>query len=126
NDIHIASGQEHHLPHEAWHVVQQMQGRVQPTLQHAGVAVNDDPALEAEADMMGKQAATISGIEGRRAANEQAPSSATPTADDTQSQPGVSQGKLLPAAFGSTPSSFPPPSRKHRRAVRYNDTSMST
>ena len=31
-DIHIASGQEKHLPHEAWHVVQQKQGRVKPTL----------------------------------------------------------------------------------------------
>jgi hypothetical protein len=27
-DIHPASGQEKHLPHEAWHVVQQKQGRV--------------------------------------------------------------------------------------------------
>ena len=27
-DIHVASGQERHLPHEGWHVVQQMQGRV--------------------------------------------------------------------------------------------------
>jgi hypothetical protein len=25
-DIHLASGQEKHLPHEAWHVVQQKQG----------------------------------------------------------------------------------------------------
>src|SRR5687767_11322353 len=32
-DIHIAPGQEKHLPHEAWHVVQQKQGRVQPTMQ---------------------------------------------------------------------------------------------
>jgi hypothetical protein len=32
-DIHLAPGQEHHLPHEAWHVVQQKQGRVKPTLQ---------------------------------------------------------------------------------------------
>ncbi|WP_337966037.1 DUF4157 domain-containing protein [uncultured Flavobacterium sp.] len=32
-DIHLASGQEKHLPHEAWHVVQQKQGRVKPTLQ---------------------------------------------------------------------------------------------
>ena len=32
-DIHLASGQEKHLPHEAWHVVQQKQGRVQPTVQ---------------------------------------------------------------------------------------------
>lgn len=32
-DIHVASGQEQHLPHEAWHVVQQKQGRVKPTMQ---------------------------------------------------------------------------------------------
>jgi hypothetical protein len=32
-DIHIGPGQEKHLPHEAWHVVQQKQGRVQPTMQ---------------------------------------------------------------------------------------------
>ncbi|UII25819.1 DUF4157 domain-containing protein [Fulvivirga maritima] len=31
-DIHLASGQERHLPHEAWHVVQQKQGRVKPTM----------------------------------------------------------------------------------------------
>ena len=30
-DIHIGPGQEKHLPHEAWHVVQQKQGRVKPT-----------------------------------------------------------------------------------------------
>lgn len=28
NDIFLAPGQERHLPHEAWHVVQQRQGRV--------------------------------------------------------------------------------------------------
>jgi hypothetical protein len=32
-DIHLAPGQEKHLPHEAWHVVQQAQGRVKPTKQ---------------------------------------------------------------------------------------------
>lgn len=31
-DIHVASGQEKHFPHEAWHVEQQAQGRVQPTI----------------------------------------------------------------------------------------------
>ncbi len=57
-DIHVAPGQEKHLPHEAWHVVQQAQGRVEPTMQmRAGVAVNDDAALEHEADVMGAQAA---------------------------------------------------------------------
>jgi hypothetical protein len=56
NDIHLGPGQEQHLPHEAWHVVQQRQGRVQPTIQAAGVAINDDPALEHEADVMGARA----------------------------------------------------------------------
>ena len=54
SDIHVASGQEKHLPHEAWHVAQQKQGRVQPTtLMNGGVPVNDDPKLESEADAMG-------------------------------------------------------------------------
>lgn len=55
-DIHVGPGQERHLPHEAWHVVQQKLGRVRPTMQMAGTAVNDDPALEAEADTMGAKA----------------------------------------------------------------------
>lgn len=53
-DIHIAPGQEKHLPHEAWHVVQQKQGRVQPTMQLRGVNVDDNEGLEKEADEMGK------------------------------------------------------------------------
>lgn len=56
SDIHLAPGQEKHLPHEAWHVVQQAQGRVKPTMQLQGVAVNDDAGLEAEADVMGAKA----------------------------------------------------------------------
>ena len=57
SDIHLAPGQERHLPHEAWHVVQQAQGRVRPTLQMAGgLAVNDDAGLEREADVMGVRA----------------------------------------------------------------------
>jgi len=56
-DIHIGSGQEKHLPHEAWHVVQQKQGRVKPTMQMKGkVNVNDDTSLEKEADVMGAKA----------------------------------------------------------------------
>lgn len=55
-DIHVASGQEKHLPHEAWHVVQQKQGRVKPTTQLKGkIAINDDTALEKEADVMGEK-----------------------------------------------------------------------
>lgn len=57
NDIHVGSGQEKHLPHEAWHVVQQAQGRVKPTMQmKSGVSVNDDAGLEQEADVMGAKA----------------------------------------------------------------------
>ncbi|WP_340202087.1 DUF4157 domain-containing protein [Ascidiimonas sp. W6] len=57
-DIHLGSGQEKHLPHEAWHVVQQKQGRVKPTMQMKGkVNINDDAGLEREADMMGDKAA---------------------------------------------------------------------
>lgn len=56
-DIHLASGQEQHLPHEAWHVVQQAQGRVRPTMQmKAGMPVNNDRGLENEADRMGTRA----------------------------------------------------------------------
>ena len=55
-EIHVAPGRERHLPHEAWHVVQQKQGRVRPTLQMKGTAVNDHPGLEAEADAMGERA----------------------------------------------------------------------
>ena len=54
NDIHLGPGQEKHLPHEAWHVVQQKQGRVKPTMQ-----TNDSPDLEKEADMMGAKAARL-------------------------------------------------------------------
>ncbi|WP_266168316.1 DUF4157 domain-containing protein [Dyella subtropica] len=57
-DIHLARGQEKHLPHEAWHVVQQMQGRVRPTMQLAGTQVNDDGGLEREADVMGARSMT--------------------------------------------------------------------
>ncbi|BDD12613.1 hypothetical protein FUAX_50450 (plasmid) [Fulvitalea axinellae] len=53
-DIHLGPGQEKHLPHEAWHVVQQKQGRVRPTMQmKGGENVNDDAGLEREADLMG-------------------------------------------------------------------------
>ncbi len=66
-DIHVAPGQEQHLGHEAWHVVQQKQGRVKPTKQlkkDSGqestplqrVSINDDPQLEKEADEMGAKA----------------------------------------------------------------------
>jgi hypothetical protein len=60
NQIHIAPGQEKYLPHEAWHVVQQKQGRVKPTMQSKGkVNINDDKGLENEADEMGMHSMSI-------------------------------------------------------------------
>jgi hypothetical protein len=61
DEIHVAPGQETHLAHEAWHVVQQRQGRVKPTLQVGGVDVNDDAGLESEADAMGAKASASQG-----------------------------------------------------------------
>jgi hypothetical protein len=53
SQIHLAPGQERHLPHEAWHVVQQKRAYVRPTGQIGGQPVNSDAGLEAEADRMG-------------------------------------------------------------------------
>lgn len=60
-DIHFAPGSYNPnsssgrslLGHELTHVVQQSLGRVQPTTTVAGVPVNDNPSLEAEADRLG-------------------------------------------------------------------------
>ena len=59
-DVHLAPGQEKHLPHELGHVVQQKQGRVAPTTQLKGkVPVNDSPSLEKEADTLGAKAKSL-------------------------------------------------------------------
>jgi len=63
SDIHLASGQEKHLPHEAWHVVQQKQGMVRPTMQtKEKVNINDNVGLEKEADLMGAKALQLKNI----------------------------------------------------------------
>jgi hypothetical protein len=59
SDIHVAPGQEMHLPHEAWHVVQQKKGRVRPTRRLRGRPVNHDAELEHDADRMGQRAAQV-------------------------------------------------------------------
>jgi hypothetical protein len=74
-DIHLGPGQEQHLPHEAWHVAQQAQGRVRPTMQAAGLAINDDPGLEREADVMGGRAMRVG--QAIQAQIQRAPSVAT-------------------------------------------------
>ncbi len=57
SEIHKTPDQEKHLPHEAWHIVQQEQGRVRPTIQMKdSLAINDNQRLENEADKMGAKA----------------------------------------------------------------------
>lgn len=60
-DIHIGPGHEQHLPHEAWHVVQQKQARVHATARVDHVPINDEKALETEATLMGNTALTTNG-----------------------------------------------------------------
>lgn len=56
NEIYLRSGQEKYLPHEVWHIVQQKQGRVMPTIGKAnGISISDDTGLEKEADQMGEK-----------------------------------------------------------------------
>lgn len=57
NQIYLGPGQERHLPHEAWHAVQQKEGRVRATGQMNGRGINDAPSFEHEAEAMGEKAA---------------------------------------------------------------------
>ena len=104
-DIHLAPGREHHLPHEAWHIVQQAQGRVKPTMQMKGdVPVNDDAGLEREADAMGA-----------RAMSAPVQQKALRSTNASQRRPLV-QRKAMPVQFGK-------PKRK-RAAFRSNVNRM--
>jgi hypothetical protein len=58
--IALGPGQERHLPHEAWHIAQQAQGRARGTTQLQGETISANPALESEADTMGARAAQLS------------------------------------------------------------------
>ena len=65
SDVHFAPGQynpdtqsgQELLGHELTHVVQQREGRVEPTTQVNGMPVNDNHGLENEADTLGAKAA---------------------------------------------------------------------
>ena len=66
NDMHFAPGQyspdtqtgQELIGHELTHVVQQREGRVEPTTEVNGMAVNDNHGLESEADNLGAKAAS--------------------------------------------------------------------
>ncbi|WP_197411151.1 DUF4157 domain-containing protein [Novosphingobium sp. FSW06-99] len=95
SEIHLAPGQDRHLPHEAWHVVQQAQGRVKPTMQSkGGTAINDDAALERESDVMG------------RAAQATSPKPAEPRAN-TSIRPGTVAQRTINAAAALPPATVP-------------------
>jgi Domain of unknown function (DUF4157) len=85
SDIYLGPGQEEHLAHEAWHAVQQKQGRVRPTMQANGVAINDDPGLEREADQMSAKVGSFAPIRN---------SGATARSTDYSAVKGVAQRKL--------------------------------
>ena len=54
-DIHVAPGQDRHLAHEAWHIVQQRQGRVGTNVRtHIGLS-NDERTLEVERDLLARR-----------------------------------------------------------------------
>lgn len=66
-NVHFAPGQFHPhttpgqelIGHELAHVKQQRQGRVQHGIQAKGLSLNGDRSLEAEADVLGKRAASF-------------------------------------------------------------------
>ncbi|WP_281556866.1 DUF4157 domain-containing protein [Thalassomonas sp. RHCl1] len=85
-DIYVAPGQDQHLAHEGWHVVQQLQGRVKPSREVNGQSINDDVALEHEADVMGAKAANMSLPEAKEQASA---STAAPVAQHKCEQCGL-------------------------------------
>lgn len=58
NEVYVAPGQEKHLPHELGHVVQQKSDMVKPTGEIDGLPLNDDMAMENDADMIAAKAQT--------------------------------------------------------------------
>ncbi|WP_339375969.1 eCIS core domain-containing protein [Calothrix sp. NIES-2098] len=79
-EIYLGAGQEKHLPHEAWHVVQQMQGRVRTTMQAHTVNINADPNMEQEADVMGQKALQLADVHSKGVAlKEETPKVTTAT-----------------------------------------------
>jgi|GEM_PF-3585265 len=94
SEIHVAPGEERHLPHEAWHIVQQKQGRVRATRRVESEAINDDAQLEAEADVMGRHATAQEG-------ETLQDSGVMPAASRAGEHPGVMQRVVAPVIEAS-------------------------
>ncbi len=110
NDIHFAPGQyqpftpkgQELIGHELTHVVQQSESTVSPTSEVNGMPVNDNKALEQEADTKGKKA-TKNNTPNKKGAKKK------PTPKP------VAQGKFVlqkAAAPGKTPNSAPANSKQ--------------
>jgi hypothetical protein len=98
NNIHLSPGQEKHLPHEAWHVVQQRQGRVKPGFEFGGATINNDPALELEADHEGEKAASMTAATVEPAGTVQMMSHASQAA--TESRPVAQLSNAVDVVLG--------------------------
>jgi hypothetical protein len=103
-EIHLGPGQERHLPHEAWHVVQQAQGRVKATGQlrvgDRRFQANMNEALENEADVYGSKAARWNGGATAGATSATAVPAPSATAVPAVVQGAVVQGKWIKARVG--------------------------
>jgi hypothetical protein len=106
-DIHLAPGQEKHLPHELGHVVQQKKGIVKPTKKLDGnVAINDDKGLETGADKLGSKALSASGETQPTAQLKEV--NTTSTAVQRSAMDVVQREETAPAAETQTPASAEP------------------
>lgn len=109
NEIHVAAGQEQHLPHEAWHVVQQAQSRVKPTMQlKLGVPVNDDVGLENEADVMGAKAMQLGQSDGAAGTPLQAKANTASLIQRKQTRPESIAADLLHPEYDNIFSAWRP------------------
>jgi hypothetical protein len=126
NNIHLGPGQEKHLAHEAWHIVQQKQGRVQATMQmKEGIPVNDNQELEREADVMGEKASAAgfesmnSGIQQYKEINpDEQPLQAKMNGPVTVTVKKNSAIGLPPVLPPKTPRNYPAPVTEERNTVR--------
>ena len=137
NDVHFAPGQynpgstkgQELLGHELTHIVQQREGRVRPTKQGKGLAVNDNPELEKEADVMGERAAQgkmadIAGIgSGVQMKGEEKESDDAPTLSSGLDFAGLYQGRRV--YVSSTPEGWFPVLKNLSAKVTYKGKSYS-
>ncbi|NEQ89037.1 MAG: DUF4157 domain-containing protein [Moorea sp. SIO2I5] len=110
--IHVGPGQEKHLPHEAWHVVQQKQGRVKGNKQIKGYQINENSELEREATMMGEFAKNFlsQGKEKKYQSKEVVILEAQSGNHDRENP--RNNSPIIRADTASSPSSIPPVQRK--------------